>query len=625
MLSVRSILAVSVSVAFAFVPAATPAKPVAPPTARGATDSAAKAFLSDPSVIRFAVIGDRNGGYRGRVFGEAIKKVNLLQPEFAVNVGDMIEGYTTDTAAIATMWAEFAKELDPLEAPFFRVPGNHDMGNPILAAEYERRFGQAYHHFVHKSCLFLCMNSEDPEGKLGDEQVRYFEKVLNDNPHPRWTFVFLHKPLWIGTEIPESTEGFRNSNWDKVERLLKGRPHTVFAGHTHQYFNSVREGMKYIVMSTTGGGSGMRGPENYGEFDHIALVTVPKDGPPRIANLMLDGIRDESIRSERVAKLSGAMAQGAVQGQAIRVGTEPFTEATAKLRLRNPAEIPLNLKVRLSPPDRLSAEPASIERVLAPMTETTVDVRLRATGAPVAEDDLPPPVLAKWTTTFAASPGEPVHQFSGVATIGLDRIHDCPRAKGPVTIDGSFDDWSTLPLAAMAPSGRDGWNGSADCGYRFATAHDENYLYVAVETHDDKSVLHPAGYPWEQDGVEIRVDARPDPERSRGRGDDEFKTILLLAMSPGETPGQTLLYSREKLPVGTKAVCVKTADGHRTEAAIPVAWLDQKQGGPWKEFRLNVAVDDQDDPDGKISRLLWWRPDWRSPANFEGSGTFRKK
>ena len=95
----------------------------------------------------------------------------------------------------------------------------------------------------------------------------------------------MHKPLWDYDD---------DGGWDKIEALLKDRPHTVFTGHRHEYMKFTRHNHKYYVFATTGGSSKMRGLE-YGEFDQIVWVTLMKDGP-RIANLKLDGILDENIR-----------------------------------------------------------------------------------------------------------------------------------------------------------------------------------------------------------------------------------------------------------------------------------------------------------------------------------------
>ena len=85
-----------------------------------------------PGQFQFVVVTDRTGGHRVGVFEDGIKKINLLQPEFVMSVGDMIEGYTTDTVEINRQWDEFTGFVDKLEMPFFFVPGNHDITNPVM-------------------------------------------------------------------------------------------------------------------------------------------------------------------------------------------------------------------------------------------------------------------------------------------------------------------------------------------------------------------------------------------------------------------------------------------------------------------------------------------------------------
>jgi hypothetical protein len=50
------------------------------------------------------VVSDRAGGVRPGVFEEAARKINLLQPEFVMSVGDLIMGNTTNRAQFAAEW-----------------------------------------------------------------------------------------------------------------------------------------------------------------------------------------------------------------------------------------------------------------------------------------------------------------------------------------------------------------------------------------------------------------------------------------------------------------------------------------------------------------------------------------
>ena len=61
-------------------------------------------FNNDPDRFQFVVVSDRTGGVRPGVFEEATRKINLLQPEFVMSVGDLIMGNTTNRAQIEAEW-----------------------------------------------------------------------------------------------------------------------------------------------------------------------------------------------------------------------------------------------------------------------------------------------------------------------------------------------------------------------------------------------------------------------------------------------------------------------------------------------------------------------------------------
>ncbi len=96
-------------------------------------------FYNDPSNFQFAIVSDRNGGNRPGVFEKGVEKLNLMMPEFVMCVGDLIAGYTTDTALIAKQWDEVNQIISNLKVPFFYLPGNHDITNKVMEKEWEKR------------------------------------------------------------------------------------------------------------------------------------------------------------------------------------------------------------------------------------------------------------------------------------------------------------------------------------------------------------------------------------------------------------------------------------------------------------------------------------------------------
>jgi hypothetical protein len=243
----------------------------------------------EPDDFQFAVVSDRTGGHRAEIFSRAIAKLNLLQPEFVVSVGDLIEG-GKKVDVIRKEWQEFDGFTDRLTMPFFYAAGNHDVGTRESAKFWEEKLGRRYYRFLYRGVLFLFLNSDDPagsKGAIGKEQAAWARKTLADNRGARWTIVVVHRPLWTLANV-------ETNGWLEVEKALEDRPYTVFCGHIHRYQKFVRNGQNYYQLATTGGSSLLRGPEQ-GEFDHITWVTLKKDGPI-LANVMLDAVQADNLQ-----------------------------------------------------------------------------------------------------------------------------------------------------------------------------------------------------------------------------------------------------------------------------------------------------------------------------------------
>src|SRR5688572_5883913 len=150
-------------------------------------------FDNDHKNFQFVIVGDRTGRARPGVFEKGIEKLNLLRPEFVMSVGDLIEGYTKDPGEIDQQWDEIESFTAKLEAPFFYVPGNHDISNAVQAERWRSRFGDAYYQFVYRDVLFLCLNTSDPEQRLSSKQIVFVDDTLKQHPNVRWTCVFMHE------------------------------------------------------------------------------------------------------------------------------------------------------------------------------------------------------------------------------------------------------------------------------------------------------------------------------------------------------------------------------------------------------------------------------------------------
>jgi len=574
-------------------------------------------FKNNPRAFQFAIVSDRTGGHRQGVFENAMGKLNLLQPEFIMSVGDLIEGYTEDEEILNNEWNEFTGFVEKLEMPFFYLPGNHDITNPVMARVWKERFGKTNYHFLYNNVLFLCLNSMDGDThQILQPQVEWIKEVLAKNEDVRWTFVFVHSPLWDYSD-KEST-----SMWTPIEEALENRKYTVFAGHFHRYVKITRDDHRYFTLATTGGGSPLRGP-SFGEFDHVAWVTMT-DGGPIIANLMLDGIWDENVRTEEIrTSMDGFASNGISHPNPILLTSHKFERATKEIILRNDMDVPTHYTAKFIPQEQIQLKSEeNIALTIPPNSVHLISLTLN-TPPKIVRDNLK--LLDIEWTAKAQLPNNNI-DLKGISSLYAVQTHQIEPTKKEVILDGLIDEWPNLPFEVTQPKqilkNPEGWVGAEDCRYNFAASYDTNYFYCAIEVIDDEMVAIPGVAPWKQDGIEVRLDARKPRERNvynRSRGD-----IILVAISPGDFSESDIpVHTGNNFPEATKFVCLPTETGYTAEIAIPIDAIKAIAGGDWKNIRLNVQIDDTDNDDLGTAQLNW-QEDWRTTENIPGSGTFVK-
>ncbi len=364
-------------------------------------------FLNNPEHFQFAIVADRTGGVRRGVFPKAVKKLNELQPEFVMSVGDLITGGAkqTNESALLKQWQEFNGFIKGFEMPFFYLPGNHDVSNEVGDKIWDRLYGVRYYSFVYKDVLFLCLNTQEGPGwrppSLGKEQIRWAVEELKRHHKVRWTLVFIHQPLWLmeeGIEIRRNgkkTLRKSNTGWPQVEQALKDRKYTVFAGHIHHYGKYVRNERAYYMLGTTGGGSRLRGA-SFGEFDHATWVTMTEKGP-RLVNLLIDGILPDDVSTEAHQTFWRSLAFEEYFDDRSALDGKKLT-----LQLRNPFdfEIAGSLHWQLPKNANLKVRPALAEVHLKPEEEKILEFTMQGEA-----DSGGASVLPVLTVQFAGGEG----------------------------------------------------------------------------------------------------------------------------------------------------------------------------------------------------------------------------
>lgn len=331
-------------------------------------------FRNDPDNFQFAIVSDRTGSPRKGIFEDAVEKLNWLQPEFVMSVGDLIQGTSKNGETNAAEWDEFMGWIEPLEMPFFFLAGNHDIQAKwvegrvpyeVMREQWEERFGTTYYHFVYKNVLFIALFTNDGiERHISGEQVDSFRRALEDHAEARWTMVFLHHPLW---------DSPHDSNFHEIESLLEGRDYSVFAGHQHLYRHYERKNTNYYVLATTGGGSPLRGTD-FGEFDHVTWVTMTDDGPV-LANLRLDGILPHDVTGDEVREYSSLLTMNAsFESNTILEEGDYVSGGVTYLTFRNRSDFPIRYQGSFAHNHYVHTKPGRIDVTLNPRTSDTVAV-----------------------------------------------------------------------------------------------------------------------------------------------------------------------------------------------------------------------------------------------------------
>lgn len=546
--------------------------------------------------FQFVVVTDRTGGLRPGVFETGVAKINLLQPEFVVSVGDLITGYTKDSLQLEKEWKEFNGFVDQFEMPFFYVAGNHDYTNDLMARMWDEKFGTARYHFLYKNVLFLCLNSEDGATALknpdiGDEQLAYAKGVLAKYPDVRWTMVMMHQPLWTR----ESAK-----NWRELEKTLDGRKHSVFTGHVHRFTLYERNKSDYFTLATMGGGSRLRG-KKYGEFDHFMWITMTDSGP-YYANILLDGVQDKSVYTE------SQLTKRQMLEAKTPIVLKPSFQENGKphkivFSVENPDTIALTASFSFKNSDHIKALDPNIKKEIAANSSMEVEVPVVVTS----EANLNAEGL-----TATVELGTDDFGWSTVYKTLANQKYKLESSKQKIAIDGELSEWGAAQYQF----------GEKDNQVEFSLKEAGENLYIAVRVKDSDLQTGFGKNSFEQDVVIVSIDPRPLSESAYNpqRQEDAMKGKWIALIGRPEAAEFGLGFA-EMLPKGVKGKGKRTASGYQMEFAVPISVLENIRGEKLTDMRFNVTVLDRDKDQKTLESS--WAPGWNQ--GYVGSGTFFRK
>ena len=241
----------------------------------------------------FCVLGDTRHWIpivMPEAFINNITQMNLLDPSFIIDVGDLILGYIDSAALTHAEWDSFLATIAASRVPFIPIVGNHDVWNRQSQTIFKERVGPVVFSFDYGNSHFICLNTEEPghTGNIGPAQLRWLKEDLAAHADAVNLFVFLHEPIWA-----------YDSNWlTEVHPLLKKYPvKAVFAGHEHIYRKDIVDGIPCFI--TGGGGAELGGTPETGGFYHFLHVSVKGD-QVHIAVIKTGGIESEDVVTGQV-------------------------------------------------------------------------------------------------------------------------------------------------------------------------------------------------------------------------------------------------------------------------------------------------------------------------------------
>ena len=363
----------------------------------------------EEDAFTFAIFGDRTGGPdRGvSILADAVRDVNLLEPDLVMTVGDLIQGYNTTPSWMRQM-TEFKDIMSRLLCPWFPVAGNHDIywrGEPAAPegeheASYEMHFGPLWYAFSHKGSFFIILYTDEGHPVTGEknfgkpscqimspEQFAWLDEMLTKAKDADHVFLFMHHPRWLSQY---------GSDWDRVHaRLLEaGNVTAAFAGHIHRMRSDPRDGIEYISLATTGGHQRGTVP-SAGWLHHYHIVTVRKGQVALTAYPVGAAMDVREITNElqrETERLVGGIAT--IESPAVTIREDGSASATTIARITNPTSRPIEVALSLGSDDsRWIFGPDHQHRVLDPGAAMDFEFRVGRL-APSADAGIREAILA---------------------------------------------------------------------------------------------------------------------------------------------------------------------------------------------------------------------------------------
>ena len=389
----------------------------------------------------------------------------------------------------------------------------------------------------------------------------------------------MHQPLWNQKDT---------KRWNEVEQLLKERKHTVYTGHEHRYVKYKRNNANYYVLATTGGASGMRGAK-MGEFDHVVWITMSKEGPI-MANLLLDGIYDDSVFTEKMREHIEKLGKhNPIQITPYYIEEGDFVQGSVQIKITNDENIPMHVKFDENSSIDLIGIIEKTSMTIPPNSVKILSMKMQKRH--FGHDE---PMELKAFVSYKPDNLQTTIEYPYIFRLKPLPKYKLPKTNRKIVLDGNSEDWHDFKYSYTANEG--------EMTVNFSICYDDNFVYFAAKVRDTDLKSYGSGAAWAQDNIGFGISALPMTKSAMSVGRQWYKDEFYQLLTPKTRDVKTVQY--REFPDGADMICVATKNGYFAEGKLPISYIE-------------------DDKDGSEINRYWWQPNWMDKQNnIVGSGMF---
>lgn len=215
-------------------------------------------FFIQLSDTQFGMFNNNKGFEKEtQLYEEAVNHINLLNPDFVVITGDLINKPDSkeQLAEFKRITAKIASDI-----PVYLTPGNHDVKNEpdqLSIKQYLKDHKYQWFSFKHKGSRFIGINSSVIKTnfqKYERKQFTFVKKELKKSKDAIHKVVFCHYPFF-NSKFDEE-EGYSNIGFENRKKYLDlfsdYGVNAVFTGHLHDNRKVEYKDMQLITTSAVG-------------------------------------------------------------------------------------------------------------------------------------------------------------------------------------------------------------------------------------------------------------------------------------------------------------------------------------------------------------------------------------